>query len=78
MDYVVTISNTTAHFAGALGIPSMVMLGYAPLWYWQLERDDCLWYPMSRLFRQAEMGDWSGVVSQTAEALAQNLLKAKS
>ncbi len=75
MDYVVTISNTTAHFAGALGIPSMVMLGSAPLWYWQLERDDCLWYPTARLFRQAQRSDWSDVVSQIAEALSEMLVR---
>ncbi len=53
MDLVITIDNSTAHLAGALGIPTWVLLPFAPDWRWQLDRDDSPWYPAMRLFRQA-------------------------
>ncbi len=69
LDGVVTISNTTAHFAGALGLPTALMLGKVPLWYWQLGRTDSLWYPHVHLFRQSELDDWSGVARDVASFL---------
>ncbi|MBF0127215.1 MAG: tetratricopeptide repeat protein [Magnetococcales bacterium] len=54
MDAVVTISNTTAHMAGALGVPTLLMLWPGSLWYWMVKRDDSPWYPSMRLFRAEE------------------------
>ena len=70
MDMVVTISNTTAHMAGALGVPTLLMLGTVPIWYWLLERGDSPWYPSLHLFRQHERGDWQGVVERARIELA--------
>lgn len=70
MDMVVTISNTTAHMAGALGIPTLLMLGTVPLWYWLMEREDNPWYPSFSLIRQQERGDWQGVVERARKELA--------
>ena len=71
MDLVVTISNTTAHMAGALGIPTLLMLGTLPIWYWLLKRDDSPWYPSLRLFRQQKRGDnWQEVVDLARHELA--------
>ena len=70
MDMVVTISNTTAHMAGALGVSTLLMLGTVPYWYWLLERQDNPWYPSLRLFRQLERGDWEGVVERVCKELA--------
>ena len=71
-DVVVTISNTTAHLAGALGKITYVMPPFANglLWYWH-ERDDSPWYPPIKLFRQSAPGDWEGVVTRVAAALRQ-------
>ena len=70
MDMVVTISNTTAHMAGALGVPTLLMLETAPIWYWMLERENCPWYPSLRLFRQQERGAWKGVVEGVCKDLS--------
>ncbi|MDG2244131.1 MAG: tetratricopeptide repeat protein [Rhodospirillaceae bacterium] len=63
MDLVITISNTTAHVAGALGVPCWLLLpkGLGENWYWFLDRDDSPWYPSLSLFRQSQPGDWTGV-----------------
>lgn len=70
-DVVVTVSNTTAHLAAALGKPVFVMLSHAPglLWYWHTERTDSPWYPSAHLFRQPHAGDWKGVVAEVRAAL---------
>ncbi len=71
-DVVVTVSNTTAHLAAALGKPTLVMLPFTVglLWYWHVDRDDSPWYPGVRLFRQEQSGDWSGVIRQVQQALS--------
>jgi ADP-heptose:LPS heptosyltransferase len=69
MDLVITIDNSAAHLAGALGVPTWLLLPYAPDWRWMLDRDDSPWYPTMRLFRQATPGDWQGVVQSVQRAL---------
>jgi tetratricopeptide (TPR) repeat protein len=70
-DLVITISNTTAHLAGALGKPVFLLLPYSQgrLWYWQTQRSNTLWYPGMRVFRQQTPGDWAGVVAGVISAL---------
>jgi lipoprotein NlpI/ADP-heptose:LPS heptosyltransferase len=70
MDMVITIDNSTAHLAGALGVPAWVLLPFAPDWRWLLEQQDSPWYPTMRLFRQPSPGDWGSVVMTVREALA--------
>lgn len=70
MDLVVTIDNSTAHFAGALGVPTWVLLPHVADWRWLLEREDSPWYPTLRLLRQDRPGDWSDVVRRAARDLA--------
>jgi tetratricopeptide (TPR) repeat protein len=69
MDLVITIDNSTAHLAGALGIPTWVLLPFAPDWRWMLVRDDSPWYPTMRLFRQTSTGDWQAVMRRFQSAL---------
>jgi tetratricopeptide (TPR) repeat protein len=69
MDMVVTIDNSTAHLAGALGIPTSLLLPFAPDWRWLLAREVTPWYPTMRLFRQPERGDWQSVIQIVQNAL---------
>lgn len=67
MDLVFTTSNTTAHVAGALGKPGVVLLprgSTGRFWYWHNDRSDSPWYPSLRLARQPSPGDWAGAMSQ--------------
>ncbi|MCC7273915.1 MAG: tetratricopeptide repeat protein [Alphaproteobacteria bacterium] len=73
MDLVITVSNSTAHFAGALGRPCWLLLPrrIGLLWYWLMCRGEtCPWYPSLRVFRQDAEGQWSPVVGRVAAALA--------
>ena len=69
LDLVITIDNATAHMAGALGVPTWVMVPYVPDWRWRLNREDSPWYPTVRLFRQPALGDWDTVVRDVAQVL---------
>jgi ADP-heptose:LPS heptosyltransferase len=67
-DLIVTVSNVTAHLAGALGKPALVLLpfGRGRMWFWFKDRDDSPWYPSLRLYRQPCPGDWAGVMQRIA------------
>lgn len=71
-DIVVTISNTTAHLAAALGKPTIILLSSSPklLWYWHQDRNDSPWYPSAVLLRQAQVNRWADVVAVAREAVA--------
>lgn len=70
MDMVISIDNATVHLAGALGIPTWVMLPFAPDWRWMLEREDSPWYPTLRLFRQGEDCAWEPVIERVRAELS--------
>jgi ADP-heptose:LPS heptosyltransferase len=69
MDLVITIDNSTAHLAAALGIPTWLLLPFAPDWRWLLDGDTSPWYPPMRIFRQPRPGDWQAVLDQVRSAL---------
>jgi len=70
MDLVIAIDNSTVHLAGALGVPTWVLLPFVPDWRWLLSRVDSPWYPTLRLFRQPRRGDWQSVVQTVSKALS--------
>lgn len=69
LDLVITVDTSVAHLAGAMGLPTWVVLSYSPDWKYHLRRSDNPWYPTMRLFRQPSEGDWAAVVDQVTEAL---------
>ena len=79
-DRVVTVSNTTAHLAGALGRDTHVLVpsGRGRMWCWFKDRADSPWYPGVRLTRQAPGQPWPEVVSALAAGLAAGLPAARA
>lgn len=71
-DIVITVSNTTAHLAAALGKPTLVLLPQtsALFWYWHRKSDQSPWYPTARLLRKDELGDWPGVIDALTLTMA--------
>ncbi len=71
MDLLITVDTSMAHLAGALGVPTLVLLTHAPDFRWLLDREDSPWYPSLRLYRQPAVGDWSSVIRSLASDLNQ-------
>lgn len=57
LDAVVTISNTAAHMAGALGIPTVIVLDDKFHMVWPVGEDRTPWYPETVLVRK-QGRDW--------------------
>lgn len=71
LDLVITVCNTTVHYAGALGIPVWVLSPMIPEWRYGLTNEVLPWYPSSRMFRQTTHGDWPGVFQRIRRALSE-------
>ena len=69
LDLVISIDNSTVHFAAAVGTPTWVLLPLVPEFRWLLEREDSIWYPNLRLIRQSTLNDWDSVFARVKEAL---------
>jgi len=61
LDLVISVDNATVHLAGALGVPTWVLLPYVAEWRWFLDRDDSPWYESVRLIRQQRRAEWKEV-----------------
>ena len=72
-DLVITVSNTTAHLAGALGVPVWVMVpgGNGKLWYWGAGQAESPWYPTATIFKQTAAGTWDDVVARIVQRVAE-------
>ena len=69
MDLVISVDNSTVHFAGAIGKPCWVMLPVNSDWRWLAERPTSIWYDSLELFRQ-QLGDgWDKLIARAAEKL---------
>jgi hypothetical protein len=63
---VVTIDTMVVHLAGALGLPTLLLLRRHADWRWMDDRTDTPWYPSVRLLRQVRDGEWDVPLSALA------------
>ena len=66
-DFVVTVSNTSAHISGAIGKETYLMCpnGKGLLWYWSNQLNGkSLWYPSVQIYEQSQIGNWFDVVQR--------------
>ena len=69
LDLVISVDTSIAHLAGALGLPTWILLPYMPDYRWLLDRDDSPWYPTVRLFRQTETREYESVLDSVRTEL---------
>jgi len=69
LDLVVSVDNTVAHLAGALGQAVWTLLPYSAEWRYPRSGEAMTWYPSARLFRQAQPREWLPVMERVAIAL---------
>jgi tetratricopeptide (TPR) repeat protein len=69
MDLVISVDNSTVHFAGAIGKPCWVMLPVNSDWRWLAGRTSSIWYDSLHLWRQQKGEGWEPVVAKVADHL---------
>ncbi|MGE5516995.1 MAG: tetratricopeptide repeat protein [Bacteroidota bacterium] len=68
LDLIVAADTAEAHLAGAMGKPVWVLLPTTCDWRWVDGREDAVWYPTMRVFRQNTEGSWQSAIDRVAEA----------
>ncbi|WP_374377212.1 tetratricopeptide repeat protein [Dongia sp.] len=69
LDLVISVDNSTIHFAGAIGKPTWALLPVNSDWRWLAETRDSLWYASLVLFRQQPGLGWDPLVAELADRL---------
>jgi len=69
LDAVASVDTSVAHLAGALGIPTWILVPLQPDFRWMIAREDSPWYPTARLFRQQDFHSWDETVQRMAALL---------
>jgi hypothetical protein len=70
-DLVISIGNTTAHLAAALGKPTWVLVPLAGSWRWMFHGTQTPWYPAVRMFRRGYSETWGPVLERLRGALSE-------
>ena len=73
LDLIISIDTATAHLAGALNMPTLLLLSDPPDFISLIERTDTPWYPKTKLLRQATRGDWSSALMLAQNEIMANL-----
>jgi len=73
LDLLISVDTAVAHLAGALAIPTWILLPSNADFRWLHQRSDSPWYEMVRLFRQQGTQDWPSAIDQVVDALGEVL-----
>jgi len=71
LDLFITVSNSTAHLAGALGVPTWIIKpkNHALFHYWNQPNNQTPWYPSIRLFNYKN--NWKTTIKEIKKSLLQ-------
>lgn len=75
-DFVISVSNTSAHLSGILNKPTLLLLPkiYGTWWYWNNEYENKnIWYPSIKVFSQKKIGDWSSAIINLNKYIDENI-----
>ena len=67
LDLVICIDNSSAHFAGALGVKTKILLPYACDWRW-FGYVKSPWHNQVELYKQILPGDWQEPIARLAQS----------
>lgn len=69
LDLMVSVDTMAAHLAGALAVPTVVLLHQDADWRWGAKGSRTPWYPTLHLARQRIQGDWAPAVADTVRVV---------
>lgn len=73
LDLIITVDTSIAHLAGALGVPTWLILPYKADWRWMKDCTDTPFYPAMYIFRAAENEQWSSIIETISDTLSLSL-----
>ena len=73
IDGVVTIDSSPLHLAGALGVPTLGLIGAAPDFRWGMHGESTPWYDRVTLLRQERAGSWDAVVQEAKRRIVEGI-----
>jgi tetratricopeptide (TPR) repeat protein len=73
LDCIVTSDTMTAHLAGALGRPTILLKPSFIDWRWPGNSEQSIWYDSMRIIRQSEFKNWQKPVTQLVQMLKEQL-----
>ncbi len=74
LDLVISIDNSTVHFAGALQVPTWILQPFSSDWRWLSESTDSYWYESVKQFRQSVPGEWADVTNRVSTMLRNEII----
>ena len=73
LDLTISVCTAVVHLNGALGRPVWVIAPYVPEWRYGIRGASMPWYPSARVYRQAQLGDWSAPLAEVGSDLRARL-----
>ena len=64
MDLFISTDNCLANLAGALGVPTILLLNHIPECRWMNAEEKTIWYDSIDIIKQKRNGDWSFCVEE--------------
>ena len=75
-DLIITSCTSIAHLAGAMGVPTWIVVPILPYYLWAYPINKTVWYNSVTLFRQKVYGDWSHPFNEIKNKLQKGELNA--
>ncbi len=75
LELIITIDTAAAHLSGGMGRPFWLLTHATADWRWGLMGTTTPWYPLARLFRQQETGQWDEVIQNMIPELHHLIIK---
>ncbi len=72
LDMVVSSCTSIVHAAGAMGVPTCVIVPIAPYFIWAVPGKESDWYPSVTVFRQEKLRSWQEPIDEIYAHLARH------
>lgn len=69
LELIVTVDTLTAHLAGSLGVPTLLLQRFCREWRWGEDRTDTPWYPSITQITPSSPQNWPEVLGEVVRRL---------